>query len=382
MVAENRRAVVPWLDAALALAATIAALVLAHGRRLVANFGQPQWEDGVFFRYTREHVHSVLDAFRLPGPYPGLYRPLTTNLFYFLGRHLFGERVAGYHVVILAFFILNAVLLHRIAFRLVPSRWALVAPVLWASRLANVEVVTHICEFQGLLSATGVLLAVDWFADDRPGRSAAACAVALLAKETALVLPMMLLAYHLTIERKRTRAFTGPVAVTAIWLAVAILRPHTPTGFGYDVSPANILRNVSAYLLTFSNLLVGPLRNPSDWVLSAAVRHLAAHPAAQVAVALLIVAYLGTLGRRAGDPRRLQDCGRFGVAWFLVAILPVALFRDRLFMRYAYLAHAGLALAACAVVAAAGGLISMRRGDQPAGARGSVGAAPDRGAGP
>ena len=362
MVADNRRASVPRLDTALALAVTIAGLALAHGRRLLVNFGQLQWEDAVFFRYTRDHVHSVLDAFRLPGPYPGLYRPLTTNLFYFVGRHLFGESVAGYHVVILTVFILNAILIHRIAFRLLPSRWALVAPVLWASRLANVEVVTHTCEFQGLLSATGVLLAVDWFAADRPARSAAACAVALLAKETAVVLPLMLLAYHLTIERQRARTFAGPVAVSAIWTAIAILRPHAPTGFGYDVSPANVLDNVSAYLLTFSNALVGPLRAPQDWVMSGRVRQLAAHPATQIAVAVLIAAYLATLGRRAPGPRRPGDCGRFGVAWFLLAIAPVALLRDRLFMRYAYLAHAGLALAACAVAAAAGELVTMWRG--------------------
>ncbi|HXJ22873.1 MAG TPA: hypothetical protein VMT03_21830 [Polyangia bacterium] len=321
------------------------ALAWAHGRRIAQNLGQTQWEDAVFFRYTRDHIHTLYDCFRLRGPYPGLYRPLTTNLFYFVGLHLFGERVAGYHVILVVLVVANAVLLHRIAARMLPGRWALVAPVVWASRLASVEVVTHTCEFQGLFSAFWLLLAIDGFADDRHGFTTVAFALALLSKETATVLPGILFAYHLTVDRKPARAFAGPLVVSVVWITAALAIRRQPTGFGFDPSAHNVLRNLSAYLLSFSNLLVRPL---SDFIMPASIIRLADHPAVEAATAILILLDLLVVTR--GGRARLAG---FGFAWWLVATLPVLAFEQRLFMRYAYFGHAGLALAIAAGAALA-----------------------------
>jgi hypothetical protein len=337
---------IPAAHVGWALLGSILALAWAHGARILGNLETAQWEDALFFRYTHQHVHTLVDCFRLRGPYPGLYRPLTTNLFYFLGLRFFGERLLGYHLILAALVIANAVLLHRIAYRLLPAGWALLAPLLWASRLANVEVVTHTCEFQGLCSTFWLLVAIDAFSRDSGWLSTVAAALALLSKETALVLPAILLTYHLTVERKQLRVLVGPLAVSLVWIAGWLALRGEGTGFTLDLTAPNLVRNLAAYLLSFSNLLVRPLEN---WIMPPAVAGLAGRRAVEVSMACLIGLDLLALLR--GNRVRIAT---FGCTWWLLATLPVAPFQRRLFMRYAYFGHAGLAIA----VSATGALLT------------------------
>jgi len=333
------------------------ALACAHGRRLVQNLTQAQWEDGLFFRYTREHVHTLVDCFRLPGPYPGLYRPLTTNLFYFVGLRVFGENLAGYHLICLFLAVFNAALLYRIAFRLLRSRWALLAPILFTSRLANAEVVTHICEFQSLFSAFWALLCVDWFMEQRLRWSAVAFLLALASKETAIGIPIILIAHGVLFDRERKhrpyRRHLGPLAVAGLWTAALIAFHDRATGFRYNLSPSNVLGNLAAYLLAFCNLLVWPL---DDWVMPASVSTAANWRVSQAGVAVLLAMCLVSFAR----PGRTRIVA-FGFAWFVIATLPAAIFEGRVFMRYGYFGYAGLSIAACAASAVVGEAIRNRR---------------------
>jgi hypothetical protein len=329
-----------------ALLATVA-LACVHGRRLVQNLGQAQWEDGLFFRYTREHVHTLVDCFRLPGPYPGLYRPLTTNLFYLVGLRVFGENVVGYHLICVLLVVLNATLLYQIAFRLLHSRWALLAPMVFASRLANVEVVTHSCEFQTLFSVFWALACLDWFMQRRIRRSVVAFMLALASKETALVMPVILIGYGFLFDREpRDRRSLGHLAVAGLWMTTLLAFHDRATGFRYDLSPSNVLGNLAAYLLAFFNPLVWPL---DDWVMPASVRTAAGWPLMQVGMAALMAVCVVSFTRLASRARP----GAFGFAWFVIATLPAAIFEGRLFMRYGYFGYAGLSIAA----AAAGALV-------------------------
>jgi len=329
-----------------ALLAT-AALGCVHGRRLVQNLAQAQWEDDLFFRYTREHIHTLVDCFRLPGPYPGLYRPLTTNLFYLIGLRVFGENVVGYHLICILLVVVNAALLYEIAFRLLHSRWALLAPIVFASRLANVEVATHSCEFQTLFSAFWTLACFDWFMQRRPCRSIVAFVLALACKETALVTPVILIVYRFLFDREsRDRRPLAYLAVAGLWLMTLLAFHNRATGFRYDLSPSNVLSNLAAYLLAFFNLLVWPL---DDWVMPPSVRTAAGWPVTQAGMAALIAICMVSFAGLASRARLVA----FGFAWFVIATLPAALFEGRLFMRYGYFGYAGLSIAAASV----GGLV-------------------------
>jgi len=186
----------------LAAALCAAGLAAAHGSKIVGNWHVAQWEDAMFFRYNADQIHSLWDCFAKRGAWPGLYRPLTTNLYYYVGSMALGYRVEAYHFINLAFLILNALLLYRLATLFSGPWWALIPPVLFASRLALVEIVLHTFEFQGLLCVFFTILSVDLFVRSRKSESswmltlsALAFCLALLSKESATVLPALLILY-------------------------------------------------------------------------------------------------------------------------------------------------------------------------------------------
>jgi hypothetical protein len=249
------------------------------------------------------------------------------------------------------------------------SRWALLVPILFASRLANVEVVTHSCEFQSLFSVFWALLCVEWFIEQRFRWSVVAFLLALASKETAIVIPVILIAHGLLFDREGKRRpslrdfrLLGHLAVAGLWTATLLAFHDGATGFRYDLTPSNVLGNLAAYLLAFCNLLVWPLE---DWVMPASVSAAANWRVIQVGGAVLMALCLVSFAR-AGRARIVA----FGFAWFVIATLPSAIFAGRLFMRYGYFGYAGLSIAASAACALAGEALRnrLRAGGAPAAA--------------
>lgn len=347
-----------------------AGLAAAHGSRIVENWHVAQWEDGIFFRYNVERIHSLLDCFVQTGPWPGLYRPLTTNLYYYLGSKALADRVEAYHFINLVFVILNGVLLCRLAESFLGRWWATIPAVLFSSRLAMVEVVLHTCEFQGLLYVSFTILSVDLFIRSRKSDSsrlltlsALAFVLALFSKESAIVLPALLIVYgKLFDDQIVSRPYLVHPAIAISWviLFVLVLRPlshNQPTGFGYDFSVSNVLTNYAAHLLDFSNWLLTPL---GDFVMPRNVADLAGTLYMRLILCVLIVSegalFLFPKSLKTQDLRLIA----FGFAWFLITTLPFTIFQGRMFMRYSYLGHAGLALCAGAMVRGAFLLFTTR----------------------
>lgn len=347
-----------------------AGLAAAHGSRIVDNWHVAQWEDGIFFGYNVQQIHSPRDCFEKAGPWPGLYRPLTTNLYYYLGSKALNNRVEAYHSINLVFVILNGVLLYRLAESFVGPWWATIPAVLFSSRLAMVEVVLHTCEFQGLLYAFFTILSVDLFIRSRKSDSsrlltlsALAFVLALFSKESAIVLPALLIVYGKLFDDQivsRPYVVHPMIAISWMLLFVLVLRPlsqNQPTGFGYDFSVSNVLTNYAAHLLDFSNWLLMPL---SDFVMPRNVAELAGTLYMRLIFCVLIVSevvlFLFPKSLKTQDLRLIA----FGFAWFLITTLPFVIFQGRMFMRYSYLGHAGLALCAGAMVRGAYLLFAQR----------------------
>jgi hypothetical protein len=334
------------------------ALAVTHGSRIVSNFHEVHWEDRGFFQYNTDQIHGFTDCFLKPEMWPGLYRPITTNLYYFLGPIFFGNRIEVYHIINLVLIITNALLLYRIAAHFLGFRWSLIVPLLFVTRLATVEVVLHTCEFQGIFSVFFTLLSLELFIQARassrvlPDRlSILAFALSLLCKETSAILPALLLVYGWLFDRSlEWRKYVPHLIVVVVWaiLFATILQHHRATGFGYDFSVSNLLRNYSAHALDFSNLLIAPL---DDWVMPGRVGTLADSSIVRIIFALLICAEVVMLVLARNTKNDNLRILTFGFAWFLLATLPFAIFdRNRLFMRYSYLGHAGLSLCLAAIV--------------------------------
>jgi protein O-mannosyl-transferase len=352
-------------------------LAYVHGSRIVSNWHVATWEDSVFSEYNLYEIHSLRDCFEKRGAWPGLYRPLTTNLYYYVGSVGLGNRVEAYHFINVVLLILNAILLYRLATLFLGPWWSLIPSFLFASRLALVEVALYATEFQGLLYVFFTIVSVDLFIRSRKSTnkwmltlSALAFCLALLSKESAIVLPALLIVYGwLFDDQVAIRPYLVHPMIAVSWaiLFILVLRPlshNQPTGFSYDFSVSNVLRNYTTYFLDFSNCLLQPLIERITPALPAHVSGFGgisyAMPARAAAFAgswyvrLFFGALIISESTLLWFPKLLRTEGMrivaFGFGWFLIATLPFAIFENRLFMRYSYLGHAGLALCAGAIV--------------------------------
>jgi len=369
------------LSGLLGVVLVLAALAAAQGPAVHRNLHRRHWEDRRFFVHNRNNIASVGDCLTEPSAWPGLYRPLTTNCYYLLGRNLWDNRIEVYHAISLAFFAANGLVLLVLCRRWMAPPWSWLAPALFVSRLAHAELVVDSSGFQALLSVFFSLLALLLFLAGRARERAwlealslIAFVLALLSKEAAVVWPALLCLYGWLFDRPSAwRRYLPPLAVAAAWvlLFAFVIRPRVtpePTGFEYDLSAA-MLGRALAYALTFLNVLCWNL--PADAVMAPAAEGLAGSPAAQLVFLALLVAEGGAVWwlRRRPAVEIAPRLAVFGFGWFLLAVSPFVALRDRLFMRYAYFPHAGLAVAVSAGLWAAAQFVANEHGARERGVR-------------
>jgi hypothetical protein len=351
----------------------LAALALAQGPAFLEALHHRHWEDRRFFVHNHRNISTVGECFARPSAWPGLYRPLTTNCYYFLGRHLWGNRIEVYHAINLACCAANGLLLLWLCLDWMSAPSASLAAVLFVSRLAHHQLVAHSVEFQSLASVFFLLLASKLFlAGRRRGRRALewlalpVFVAALLSKESAAVVWPAIIGLHgwLFDRPSAFRRYLPPVAAAAIGalLFVLVIRPRVtpePTGFTYDLSAA-LVERYTAFLLVFLNHLCRGI--PPDADMAPAAVRLASTAIAQVAFCLLVLAW-GTAvwrARHRPPPGTALRLALFGFGWFLAAAAPYVILQDRLFMRYGYFPQAGLAVAVPAIAGAIGEAIQRR----------------------
>jgi hypothetical protein len=318
------------------------ATVLMWRAAFLDNYHQLQWEDGAFFSWNAHQINSVRDCFTQRGNWPGLYRPLTTNLYYYIGGKLWNQRIEVYHWINIVMVVINSLLLYRLSENFMDGWYAIIPALLFSTRTAMIECVLHSCEFQGLLYVCLTILSADLFIRHHTWASAVTFALALLSKESAVVLPALLIAYGWLFERFSLRYLLHPV-IAVVWAVLFHWLVSGTTGNIYDFGLFNLLRNYAAYALVFSNWLA-----QGDLVMPAYVAGLSALASVRLGMALLIA------GAAVMFWARRLPAVTFGLLWFLIATSPYVIFDNRLFMRYANLGHAGLALSAGALVALLG----------------------------
>lgn len=356
-----------WRARVAGIALTLLTLGLTHGTSLAENFGRRHWEDRRFFVHNRDQVGSWSQAFTVSGAWPGLYRPLSTNVYYRAGRLWWNNRIEIYQAINAALLGATALLLLELSLRVLPAPAALLPPVLMASRHASAQLPLQSCEFQGLSAGVLSLLAfLLWTRGVERGSRAleaaglGAVAAALLCKESA-VSTVALFALHGLLARwpaAHWRRLAAPVVLAAGWALlcvrmVASFEGRPQTGFEYDAGWGLLARLVGLALL-FVNAAVRV--EPDGEALPAREYFEAPHLALPVFVIAsgLAAAALGLLVHLRGRP--LPAAARvaiLGAGWFVAAALPYTILLDRLFPRYAFFPHLGLALAAGGLLAVA-----------------------------
>jgi hypothetical protein len=358
----------------LGVAIVLAAFAVAHGPRVLHNLPKWHWEDGRHFHHNRQQIHSIADCFLMPSAWEGgaeaTYRPLSANLYYFIGRSLFANDIEAYHAIDAAAHVANAVLLFLLCRSLLPGVFALIPPVVFVSRLAHRQDFEYTSNFDTLsyagLCLLGLLLFVS--ARRRQRRFPEALAVfafglALLCKEAAVVWPAILTAYGWLFDRPTAwRKYVPAWAVAALWVVcyrevVHLLYPVGTPGFTLDFAPHHVLGRYGVYLLAIFNILV-PAVDPekAGWAIPPSLHALAISTPLLVAMACLVAVEGALLVAARWRPQLVGPSGRviaFGLAWFFAATAPFVVLADRLFIRYSYFGHAGLAIAAGGIASAA-----------------------------
>ncbi len=246
-----------------------------------------------------------------------------------------GLGAPGYFAFNLLLHLANTVLLWRIGLRLLPrlapQHAGLAAPAAWLAALlfalhpAHVEAVTY---FSGrsisLMSFFLLSALLLWLR--RPGHAAsdtaalAAFVLALAARETALVLPVLMALVLWLSPAPTPRAWRVPIAATVIvgLAGIAVVTGHPgyqaffAGAFGHGDPLGNLpdaARGLHYLVLRWSGLQPGSM----DPVLP---------PDAPLWLPLTIVAALGGLLTDPGRRRRLGWLA-FGMAWFLLLLAPM-----------------------------------------------------------
>jgi len=262
---------------------------------------------------------------------------------------LFGGRPAGFHVHSIAWHAVGAVFLLLVLRRVVgDARAALAGALLWAVHPVAVEPVAWIAARSDVAAAACSFAAVHFAlrtrgADRDLAAALVATALALLYKETALALPLVVAALRWT---RFSVARVWPfVAVVAAYLVYRTLARHgvvdqrdfLPTGVGVDGVLATSVRAAGFFLA--ETLLP---TQAFDWHIDPS------RSFADGAVVLWLVVH-AALVASAVAARRRAPVWTLAVAWFYVFLLPVANWPVHLGTftaeRYLYAPLAGAAIA-------------------------------------
>lgn len=340
----------------------VACLALTHGKSIAPTYHLAHWEDVEFMKYVHTYVHSFPQCFTAPPLYPGIYRPLTTSLYYYLGSKAFGIRVEPLKVFNMFFFVANVFLVFLIAELLFSFRWALLPAIVFASRSAHHDLAIVTVEFQSLLSVFYGLLALYLFIrsrrEDRRAleiMSYVFFSLSLFSKESAAAFVAIIFTYGWLFESKRElRPYVVFGIITVVWVALFFLvfrgiRDYQSSEFLYTVSPRLLLRNLIGHTLTFFNFLLPAMNDVSlrfgdtimKWAQSSPMQIVAALFLA--GELLLVVCY-----RKVERLKALRPLV-FSIAVFLIAMAPYIAMKDRVYIRYSYVGHVGIALTICAV---------------------------------
>lgn len=260
-------------------------------------------DDFFFLKISQvDRLTGFLNFFSLAGGPEGfgMYRPLTTQVFYFLSHALFSLNPLGLHVISFLIFFGVIFMVYKLALLLLPSsetmkqsdNIAVVSAFLYAVSMTHFAHLYYLAAFQELGMTLFVLLSVYFFVKFLSAKriilyllSLISFLLALASKETAVVTPLLLgLVYFFlksqglkTVSIKKFFLLSSPFAICLFaYLFIRVYSYGFASGDTYiwDFSIAKFFNTLFWYLLWSFNLpetlldFIGPgLKvNPNLWL--------------------------------------------------------------------------------------------------------------------
>ena len=342
-------------------AALVLLAVLVYGRSLW--FGYTNFDDDILILKQVDrlrHLSSLGQAFQSPflGTY---YRPIVT-LSLMIDAQVGGARPWIYHVSNLLYHAIVCCLAFSLLVQLQIRRLpALVALLAFAVHPIATQAVVWIPGRNDTLLAVFLLLAVlAYMRMCETGKRSwlighwLAFTCALLAKETALIIPVIVLLYHAVVARKRLLSrpmilcASGWILIAAAWYLVRHPIVAARPGVANPVAVGALLTNLRVPLELFGKMIL-PLRMspyPTCGVLPT------------IAGVMGLAGLTALLGRRHDQGDRLRI---FAVSWMVITLLPPLLVRiANAQSRFDYLESRGYTVAIGFAILTAGMLDDRR----------------------
>jgi protein O-mannosyl-transferase len=341
----------PWVPVALALLVTFLAysgtlwfkFVYDDRGQILANVQVHQW------RFLPHYFTEQVWSFAYPGIHGNYYRPIFL-LFLLLNYKIFGPYAAGWHLVSVAAHLGVTFLVYLLVRRLAgDSKTALIAVLIFGLHPVHIESVAWVSGVTDPLVALFMLPSFLCYINARERRghhrawlaaSLALYGLAMLSKETALILPILVFAFEwLWQEALGTASGFRPVFVRAcnsmvrvvpfllltfVYLAV---RWHVLHGLGHTMVPLS----VSTIIFTWPQILLFYLRH-LVWPFNLSVFYNMPYieapgagsfflpVAALAAVGVLVSLWLRQLGKTSPSD---QCLAAFACAWILIPFIPL-----------------------------------------------------------
>ena len=271
----------------------------------------------------------------LIGEPPQIYRPLTLASFV-MDFAFWGLKPWGYHFTNILLHVLNSILVYILALKYVPSVPALTASLLFAVHPIHVEAVTYIFGRGELFMAAFLLAGVLLFIRSRQSGSWLSYFVsllcfffALLAKETAVIFPLLVLAGDIAVSPhlwrrdlwRQLACHVGPIAVLGgciLWWELFVGKTAMISVSAAPTFAGHLLLTLKA-IPVYLGLLLFPWNlhfihsvNPTSLL----------EPQVWLSVSILVGAGWGLRRALRSDNRAVS----FALLWLLIGLLPVVYF--------------------------------------------------------
>lgn len=316
------------------------------------------WVNEDFMFLERARGSGFLDNWNFEDALGGYYRPLTRNLYFWLGLRLAGHESAAYHGVNLAVALGGLALFFLVARRMLAVACgaqaegpALLATLLFAVHPAAGTPVAWISGIQDLLA---IALGLGAMLAHLTGRRIAypvLLAAALLAKETVIFIPAVLWLFDVCVERiplaRATQRQAGAMALVAVWAAGNRWLPWNDLGsriHATELGRRNLVGRFDPGTVAFTleTLVLAEPATGFAWPYGALAT------AATIALAGGALAVIARLAWPPGAGLALLPAVVF---WSLSSILPVIAVVSH-FSYYAYYPALGASLAAAVLLPA------------------------------
>jgi hypothetical protein len=172
---------------------------------MLGAFFQDDWYH--LFQINDKSFFQMLKYFNLwqkgsLDPYQ-YYRPLSSKLYFFLSHHLFGLRPPLYLLVNVCLFILNILLFYKIVKKTLVKKQAIYSIFFYTFSLANFTYISYISTVDNLVFGIFALATILLWIKKKKTISIAMLLFALMSRESALIIPLILLLYQTLINRDK-----------------------------------------------------------------------------------------------------------------------------------------------------------------------------------